>query len=251
MQKYYELNRGLNNLIWDKTQIKKNVYDMFYNYVKDWLKFINVPMHMVHDIYFTGSNASYGYHERSDIDINIIVRITDESQRINTSWKYGEWRYQNRILQFHGHDIDLVTYFFDDHKIADTRLGYFKDQGNFSLFKGQWNQVPTDQGGAVLIPEQFFETYQTQKSNLERVINYDFGVDTDQTIIDSMISYRKFVKGRYKDMLLDGDYCNSQLVIKSLNKEGTIKKYHDHIFEKRKGFDENGYLKLLQGSHDR
>jgi hypothetical protein len=246
MQKYYELNRDLNKLIWDKTQIKKHVYDTFYNYARDWLKFIGVPMHMVHDIYFTGSNASYGYHEKSDIDINIIVKITDESQKIDTSWKYSEWRYQNRIQKFYGHDIDLVTYFFYDHEIITQRLGYFKDQGNFSLLKGQWNQIPTDQGGAVIIPEQFTESYMAQKNNLDRIINYDFGVDIDYSIIDYMTSHNRFVKGRYQDMLLDGDYCNSQLVIKQLNKEGLIEKYHNHIFQKRKEFDENGYLKMLQ-----
>ena len=68
----YELHKTLNPKLWVNDKLIDEVADALKETVQEFLKYIEIPLNIV-DVDIVGSNASYNYNDKSDIDLHIIV----------------------------------------------------------------------------------------------------------------------------------------------------------------------------------
>ena len=69
----FKLNDTLNPKLWlPDNNLKPEVYTKLLETYKEFIKFIDIPLNIV-DVEIIGSNASYNYNDKSDIDLHIIV----------------------------------------------------------------------------------------------------------------------------------------------------------------------------------
>ena len=67
-----ELHNELNPKLWQQNNLKLDVLQKLKQIAEEFLKYIDIPLNVV-DIEIVGSNASYNYNEKSDLDLHIIV----------------------------------------------------------------------------------------------------------------------------------------------------------------------------------
>lgn len=132
-----ELHEELNPKLWNANgTLKEEVYNKLMEVYNEFIEFIKVPLNIV-DVEIVGSNASYNYNDKSDIDLHIIVNsavnyMEPELLQQFYNSKKGSFN-DNYDLSIY--NIPIETY------IEDVSAGNATN-GRFSLLKNEWVMQP-------------------------------------------------------------------------------------------------------------
>ena len=130
----------LNSKFWNRGQLNEEARERlveiaqeFYSSVQDSVP--NVPD--FEDITFTGSLASYNYHNASDIDLHLLVDFNEigETEDILSEFfalKRIQWNNSHNIRIF-GHEVEIY--------IQDINEEHFSN-GVHSVLSGEWLEMP-------------------------------------------------------------------------------------------------------------
>ena len=121
----------LNPVLWDNDQMKTEVRYKLMLIAKNFSQFLKVDNLNLRDITLSGSNASYGYSDYSDIDLHLVVDMTPERVELYTA-KKNEYnsKYNIKIK-----DIDVELYVQDvTHKHISN--------GIYSILNDKWISQP-------------------------------------------------------------------------------------------------------------
>ena len=72
------IHNTLNPKIWYSNNLRREVELKLLEIAKAFVEFINIPNLKLVDITLSGSNASYNYNDKSDLDLHLIVDENDE-----------------------------------------------------------------------------------------------------------------------------------------------------------------------------
>ena len=67
----------LNQQLFDGDNLKPEVRQKMLAVADLWLDFIGIDKDQIDDILFTGGNASFGYNQYSDLDIHILMHVSN------------------------------------------------------------------------------------------------------------------------------------------------------------------------------
>jgi uncharacterized protein YeeX (DUF496 family) len=131
-----EVHNELNPLLWSDNELKPEVYDKLVDIYEEFIDYIEIPLNIV-DVEIVGSNASYNYNDKSDIDLHIIVNsdisYTDKDiLRLLYNSRKNSFN-DNYDLNINGIPVELY--------IEDVNDGNATN-GRFSLLKNEWVKVP-------------------------------------------------------------------------------------------------------------
>lgn len=131
-----EVHDKLNSKIWDGTALRKEVRDKILEIVNYFTSELEVELPVL-DIYLVGSNASYNYTDKSDLDVHIITNfnLLDSSEEILQAYYRIETSNFNKNYNVSIHGVDIELYIEDVESSAVSN-------GIYSIYKEDWIKFP-------------------------------------------------------------------------------------------------------------
>lgn len=131
-------NDTLNPVLWEGNELKTEVRYKLLLIANHFMQFTHIKKHIVQDITISGSNASYGYSDYSDIDLHIVVTM-DPKLSDYYSAKKNEYntKYNIKIK-----DIDVELY-------VQNKNQPHHSAGIYSIQDSKWLSTPKHQAPTV------------------------------------------------------------------------------------------------------
>ena len=213
-----EVHEDLNPKLWhtDMT-IKSEVRDALLKIADQFLEDIEIPLNIV-DIEIVGSNASFNYNDKSDIDLHIIV---------NSAVNYVE----PEILQ---QLYNLKKNSFNDHYdlsiegipvelyIEDVTSGNATN-GRFSLTKNKWVKIPEPITYDIPDISKELAEYENKVNQLLQENDPDLILE----FINDLYMMRKL------GLAEEGEASVGNLIFKELRNKDAMTKLRDRYYELR------------------
>ena len=201
----------LNPILWDDNHLKTNIRYQLLLIARHFSQFLNVTKLQLKDITISGSNASYGYSEFSDIDLHLVVDITDPNmgELFNAKKNQYNFKYDLTIK-----DITVEVY------VQDSKQQHIS-AGIYSVMSDTWIKEPKH------APPNVSEQEVNQKAR-----SYDSQID--QALKSSKLSLAKdtlddIVRLRKAGLDSGGEFSIENLAFKLLRTHGKIDKLRKHI----------------------
>jgi hypothetical protein len=136
-----EHNTVLNPKIWDHDTLKGPIKGSLLGTVKDFIKFLDVPLTVV-DVVITGGNANYTYTSSSDIDLHIVADLSNvPCDREIHELIDAKRRLYKRKYDISAYGIPVEVY------VEDLDHSDLVSAGCYSILRDQWLKQPVKNTG--------------------------------------------------------------------------------------------------------
>lgn len=196
----------LNPVIWDNGMLKPEIKEKILALVEEFQSTLDVPLHVL-DIEIVGSNASYNYTDKSDVDVHIITNFDD----------YG---YPQEFIQ-----AAMNSFKANFNKAYDVDYKGF----NVELYVENVNSTPTTNGVYSVIQDKWIKEPQKLEAievELEPALTeYRQKIDSAlksgsaeeiNAIIDELYVMRR------NSLLVDGETGAGNLIFKQIRNDGLL-----------------------------
>lgn len=219
-----ETHDTLNPKLWnDDMTLRSDVEQKLYQIIDEFVE--NSHFLTTDDIItanLVGSNASYNYTEYSDLDLHLVVNLSELSEDEKFAGYTGDCE---RIMFNRRYDIEMngveVELYVEDIRTAPV------SNGIYDLYKSKWIRKPTK----LVFPEMNNNLYKSVYDD-----NKSKAVDLLSNAKDAK-QIMKFINDLYltrRDSLaVDGEVGIGNQVFKDLRNEGLLDKLKDKYYELR------------------
>lgn len=203
------IKKQLNPKIWNpdnslKPEIKDQIEKVVQKF-KDYLANLKIDID-INDVILVGSNASYNYNSKSDLDIHIIVPEADENiLKLYDSYK----TLFNKTYKIKFNKIPVELYVQND-------LEKLRSKAIYSINKGWIKKVDKEQIEKVDISSDLEPLLDEYKQILE---NKD--IEQIKSFIDKLYELRQ------EGLSESGDFSKGNLIFKEFRTKGYLKKLKD------------------------
>ena len=210
------INDTLNKRLFDdNNKLKEDVRRALLNVAEDFIDTVEekeIPI-KVYDCWLVGSNASYNYTDKSDIDLHIIVDSSVEGitpELLRLLYDYAKSSYNDKHnITVKGQEVEV--YLEDINSNAITN-------GIYSLKKDAWIKFPKK-----------IEVRAYDVTNSEKYVEllHKYSSLTDDQIgdfIDELYMLRK------ESLAADGEFGEGNLIFKQLRNDGIIDELKDRLY---------------------
>lgn len=202
----------LNPKLWWGSKMLPRVRLALLNIAEDFVEYLGVDKLKIKDITISGSNAAYTYTPHSDIDLHIVVDVSN----LNPDGVYQELFRDKKQLYNEGRKITVhgipVECYVQDSSQEHVSLGEYSIQDN------KWIKFPTK------TRSHYDETatklkYEKLRSVIERAIKTG-----DSELIDSLL--KKIKQYRSAGLSRGGEFSPENLAYKAVKAQGAIDKLY-------------------------
>ena len=216
-----ERHETLNSKLFDENnKLKEDVREALLNVKDEFLKDLSenkIPLRVI-DIWLVGSNASFNYTDKSDIDLHIIANLDDvceDTCLLQILYNYVKASFNRR------HDISIKGLPVEVY-IQDVNSNSVSN-GIYSLQEDEWIKFP-DQ-----LPE--YETDTTKLVGLQDLLRIYNTLDrTNIEQIKSLIDYAYIIRQKG---LVEGEFSDGNLSFKEFRNLGYLDELKDLVAELR------------------
>ena len=216
-----ERHETLNSKLFDENnKLKEDVREALLNVKDEFLKDVSenkVPLRVV-DIWLVGSNASFNYTDKSDIDLHIIANLDDvceDTCLLQILYNYVKASFNKR------HDISIKGLPVEVY-IQDVNSNSVSN-GIYSLQEDEWIKFPEQ------LPE--YETDTTKLVGLQDLLRIYNTLDrTNIEQIKSLIDYAYIIRQKG---LVEGEFSDGNLSFKEFRNLGYLDELKDLVAELR------------------
>lgn len=220
----YEMHSELHPAVWQNNEMLPDVRAKLLKIAQDFYKESEFKA-TVQDIILTGSMANYNYHDKSDLDVHVVIDFNDEGDAELAKkaanairWK---WNTQHNI-SIAGHDVEL---YIQDSNEEHTASGIY------SLPQGKWlvepevRQIATpDADVQVKVADIVEQTEQLE----QRVTEANSDEELEALIADvDELRYKALHLRRDSFEAGEDEFSVGNLAFKELRNNGTIGKLLD------------------------
>lgn len=169
------------------------------------------------DAEILGSNANYNYNDTSDIDLHLIVNMSDISNnteivQIASNLERSEF---NKHYDIEIRDLQVELY------VEDVRSGAMSN-GIYSLFQNEWIRKPKKETIPDYSNDEEYLRLLDQWTDEANDVLYN---EKDSTNVKSFVN--RLYNFRRISLMTDGEFAKGNLVFKQLRKSGIIEKLKD------------------------
>jgi hypothetical protein len=204
-------NDTLNPELWDGDNLKTQIRYKLLLIAKHFAEFLKVKKLNLKDITISGSNASYGYSEYSDIDLHLVVDINDPDIAELYNAKKNQYNFKYNI-KIKGIDVELY--------VQDSKQPHHS-AGIYSIMNDKWISMPKHQAPTVSEAE-----VKNKARNYAGRINQALKSDNLKNAEETMENIRRLRQAGLDD---GGEYSVENLAFKLLRARGQIEKLYSHI----------------------
>jgi hypothetical protein len=203
----------LNPKLWVGGHLQPEVKKQLIVIAEDFMEELGIDGLDVKDITVSGSNAAYSYTPHSDLDLHILVDMSDFSD----DSVYRELFNAKKTIYNDSHDITVhgvpIELYVQDSNLPVVSLG------EYSLKNNKWLRIPTKRRA------NFDQT--ASKSKYEKMLKLiDMTLKTQD--LNKVLNVLKTIR-RYRQAGLDkgGEFSPENLAYKALRSKGYITKLYD------------------------
>lgn len=216
-----ERHETLNSKLFDENnKLKEDVREALLNVKDEFLKDLSenkIPLRVI-DIWLVGSNASFNYTDKSDIDLHIIANLDDvceDTCLLQILYNYVKASFNKR------HDISIKGLPVEVY-IQDVNSNSVSN-GIYSLQDDEWIKFPEQ------LPE--YETDTTKLVGLQDLLRIYNTLDrTNIEQIKSLIDYAYIIRQKG---LVEGEFSDGNLSFKEFRNLGYLDELKDLVAELR------------------
>ena len=215
-----ERHETLNSKLFDENnKLKEDVREALLNVKDEFLKDLSenkIPLRVI-DIWLVGSNASFNYTDKSDIDLHIIANLDDvceDTCLLQILYNYVKASFNKR------HDISIkglpVEVYIQDVNSNSVSNGIYSLQEEWIKFPEQLPEYETDTTKLVGL-QDLLRIYNTlDRTNIEQ--------------IKSLIDYAYIIRQKG---LVEGEFSDGNLSFKEFRNLGYLDELKDLVAELR------------------
>jgi hypothetical protein len=218
-------HKQLNPKLWEDNKLIPEIRHRLMIIAKHFAEYLNVERLNLKDITISGSNASYGYSDNSDLDLHLVAVVKDPEQAELFDAKKNVYNSKYSITI---KDIDVELY-VQDYKQAHHSSGIY------SVLNDKWLSEP--KGDA---PKATHKEVKAKARNYASHINQALKSNELDKAKQTMASIRKL---RQAGLDQGGEYSVENLAFKLLRARGQIDKLRKYI-------DKLESAKLSIGEHN-
>lgn len=213
-----EYHNTLNPLLWNNNELKIEIRDKLieiYQTFVNQLKENEIPIDVV-DVLLLGSNASYNYTDKSDIDLHIVVDFSDLPLNDTLTQLF----YNNEKSKFNDeYDISIKKLPVEVY-IEDVNAGTMSN-GIYSLIRNKWIKFPEYNPPKDINYDLLLDKY---KNDINNVLSTN-SIEAIKEMINEIKMLRKI------SLMNNGEYSKGNLVFKALRNDGSIDSLYDKMKE--------------------
>ena len=211
-----EIHDTLNPKIWNVTtkQLLPEVREKIIDIVEHFEDYISVPIEIV-DVQIVGSNASYNYTDKSDIDVHIIANyevITTETELLQNLYDSKKSSY-NRTFDIEIHGLQVEMY------VQDIRSGIISN-GIYSVCDNEWVKEPK--------PITNFKQHDTSKE-LEKWTKFVTNLLQTGSKEDVINAIDNLYLIRHNSINVEGEFSAGNQLFKDIRNAGLLDKLKDKL----------------------
>jgi hypothetical protein len=203
----------LNPLLWANNQLKTEIRYQLLLIARHFTEFLKVESMHLKDITISGSNASYGYSEFSDIDLHLVVDIPSDKPELVELYDAKKNQY-NFTYNIKIKDIDVELY------VQDSKQ-HHESAGIYSIINDNWIKEPKHQ-----TPRVSEQEVNDKARNYVGQINQALKSSKLKLAKDTMDNIKRLRKSGLDDV---GEFSVENLAFKVLRAHGKIDKLRNHI----------------------
>lgn len=202
----------LNPKLWSGTQLKTDVRYKLLAIAKDFIKFIAIPQINLKDVTISGSNASYGYNDHSDVDLHLVVTMPNDAHiRELFDAKKNNYNFKHQI-KVHGIDVEVYV---------QDKAQQHHSAGIFSVLDNIWLTKPVHK-----TPDITDREVRLKARNYSSMINKAVQSDDLNTLLGVQADLKRL---RQAGLDKQGEFSVENLAFKLLRARGKIGKLHRKI----------------------
>ncbi len=209
----------LNPKIWNTDMsINPDVRKNLLKIAKDFIDFVKIKNLKVIDIILTGSMATYSWHSKSDIDLHIVVDLSNFGKHVKFIDEYLQTK---KALWNQNHNIEMFGFPIEIYP-EDKAKGQ-KASGIFSLAKNKWIIIPVKKDIKVdrdLVKKK----YQNEVDKILQIEDESKKKNSDfQKVIQSIDKYKESLRNKRSAALREeGEFSPENLMFKMLRNNGFL-----------------------------
>jgi hypothetical protein len=203
----------LNPKLWQGQHLRPEVKDQLEIIAQDFLQELGVKDLDVKDITVSGSNAAYSYTKHSDLDLHILVDLSEQPN----DEVYKELFHAKKTLYNDSHDIKVngipVELYVQDVAFPVISLG------EYSVLNNKWIKIPNKRRS------NFDHTDAKAKyEKLAKLIEYALHANDLKQVKNVLETIKRY---RQTGLEKGGEFGPENIVFKALRSQGLITKLYD------------------------
>ncbi len=203
----------LNPLLWDRTQLKTEIRYKLLAIAHHFAKFLNVPRLNLRDITISGSNAAFGYSDKSDIDLHLVVDMPHDRLELEELYTAKKNQFNSTYdIKVKGIDVELY--------VQDVQQPHHS-AGIYSILNDRWISKPKHQP-----PNIDDKEVKSKARNYSAKINAAMRSGELNKAKEAMSDIRRL---RQAGLEKGGEYSVENLAFKLLRARGKIDKFVKYI----------------------
>ena len=203
-------NTELNPKLWDNNKLQPEIRLQLLKIARHFSDFLKVEKLNLKDITISGSNASFGYNDSSDLDLHLVA-VVDPAQADLYDAKKNVYNSKYSIT-IKGIDVELY--------VQDYKQKHYSS-GIYSVLRDQWISEPT-----TGTPQVGHAEVKSKARNYAGRINQALRSNDLNTARETMSNIRRL---RQAGLEAGGEYSVENLAFKLLRARGQIDKLVKHI----------------------
>ena len=205
----FEKHDILNPKLWSNNKLKEEVHNKIIEIINEFISLIPIPVDII-DAVIVGSQASYNYTDKSDLDIHLISNfelISENTELVDIVYKNIKSKFKSDY-KITIKDIPVELYMEDVNSSVTSN-------GIYSILNQKWIKFPKKLDS---IPEvDISDQYNYWKNIINKSLKSSTKSSQIQQLIDKIYIIRK------NSIAAEGEYSAGNQLFKELRNAGLIK----------------------------
>lgn len=210
-------HEDLNQVIFDGDTMNNEVRQALLAIAEDFVDHLGINHLEVTDITLSGSNAAYSYTRHSDIDLHILVDMTN----FKDDDVYRELFHAKKTVYNDTHDITIGG--FEVELYVQDANDPIVSLGEYSVMNDKWLRLPRKRKANF---DQMATKLKYRK--LRKLAEYAYKSNNIEKIENVLKTIRKY---RQSGLDLHGEFGPENLAYKALRSKGIVAKLYDKLQE--------------------
>lgn len=203
----------LNPVLWSDNKLRPEIKEKIMDLVNEFQSTLDIPLTIL-DINIVGSNASYNYTDKSDVDVHIVTNFEEygyPQEFVQAAMNAFKTNFNNKYdVDYGGYNVEVYV---EDVKSSP------QSNGIYSVLKDEWIKEPQK---LQPIDVDLEPEYTDFANRINQILTS--GTEEDiLNVIDELYVIRR------NSLVTDGEFGKGNLIFKTLRNDG----YLDALKERR------------------
>lgn len=203
----------LNPVLWSDNKLRPEIKEKIMELVNEFNSTLDIPLTVL-DINIVGSNASYNYTDKSDVDVHIITNFEEygyPKEFIEAAMNAFKANFNNKYdITYGGYNVEVYV---EDVKSSP------QSNGIYSVVRDEWIKEPIKLQPIDVDLEPEYSLFVDRINSI-----LDNGTEEDiLRVIDDLYLLRR------NSLVVDGEFGKGNLIFKTIRNDGLL----DALKEKR------------------